>query len=196
MKFNSSKIDDYHTPEFSKVFGDEKLNDHFHCHEISNADLVFNNLFYINNEIIAIDYEWCFNFPIPIEYIFWRSLYVELAQNSIFKKYFTIEEIFENLKLNNDWLSTFRNWEREFMKYVGGHIFPKQDIITGKQILNDLDHYKKLANDKDKEINNLNKQLDKLKKSNSELNSKLKLMEESTSWKVTSPLRDVMRKLK
>lgn len=196
MAFNSSEIDDYHTPEFSKVFGDEKIDAPLHCHEISNADLIFNNLFYINDEIIAIDYEWCFDFPIPIEYIFWRSLYVELDQNSIFKKYFTIEDVFENLKLNKEWISTFRNWERNFMKYVGGHIFPNKKIVTGKQILSDLDHYKKLANDKDKEINNLKKQLDKLKKSNSELNSKLKLMEESTSWKVTSPLRDVMRKFK
>ena len=55
---------------------------------------------------------------------------------------------------------------------------------------------KKLVQEKDKEIEFLQKKVKKLKKDNSKLESKVKLMEKSTSWKVTSPLRKVMRKLK
>lgn len=75
------------------------------------------------------------------------------------------------------------------MNYVGGPVFPKQDIVTGKQILHDLNHYKKLSNDKDYEINKLNKQIKELKDNNSKLNKKLKLME--NSWRATSPLRKI-----
>lgn len=196
MELYSSKKDDYHTSEFSKVFGNEQINEPLHCHEISNADLVLNNLFYVNDEIVAIDYEWCFDFPIPVEYIFWRLLYVESKQNDVFDKYFTIEEIFHNLKFNKEWMHTFKDWENHFMAYVGGPRLPKQNIVTGKQIINDLNKYKKLSKDKDKEIEKLNKKIKKLKNNNSKLNNKLKLMEESTSWKVTSPLRNVMRKLR
>ena len=203
IEFDSSKNDDYHTSEFSKVFGDKQLDEPMHCHEISNLDFIFNNLFYVNDEIFAIDYEWCFDFPIPVEYIFWRSINFEYWHNDIFMKYFTIEEIFDNLKLNNEWISTFKNWEDHFMKYVGGPTLPKQDIITGKQILHDLNHYKKLSNDKDKKIDKLKKEKRKLKKQNKKLNknnsklkSKLKLMEESTSWRLTSPLRDAMKKIR
>ena len=194
--YNSSKRDDYHTPEFSKVFGDEQIDMPLHCHEISNIDLILNNLFYVNDEILAIDYEWCFNFPIPIEYIFWRTIKVELYYNVIFKKNFTIEEIFDNLKLNKKLIPTFKNWEKHFLKYVDGPASPKQKIVTGKRILSDLNRYKKMSKDKDKEIKNLNKQIKKLKKENSKLNSELKLMEESNSWKITSPLRKTLKKLK
>lgn len=194
IEFNSSENDNYHTSEFSAVFGDEQIDEAMHCHEISNLDFIFNNLFYVNDEIIAIDYEWCFDFPIPVEYIFWRSLNFEYYHNDIFKKLLTIEEIFDDLKLNKEWIPTFKKWENHFMKYVGGPVLPKQKIITGEQILHDLKHYKKLAKDKEKEIKKLKKQNKKLKKNNSKLEDKLKIMEESTSWKITSPLRNVMKK--
>ena len=47
-----------------------------------------------------------------------------------------------------------------------------------------------------KEKKKLKKQNKKLKKNNSKLKSKLKLMEESTSWRMTSPLRNVMKKIR
>ena len=115
-------------------------------------------------------------------------------QTEIYKRFDTIEEIFDDLKLNKEWIPTFKKWENHFMKYVGGPVLPKQKIVTGEQILHDLKHYKKLAKDKEKEIKKLKKQNKKLKKSNSKLEDKLKIMEESTSWKITSPLRNVMKK--
>ena len=210
IKFNSSKNDNYHTSKFSEVFGEEKINEPLHCHKVSNLDFIFNNLFYVNDELLVIDYEWCFDFPIPIEFIFWRSINYESHHNPTFRKYFSIEEIFDNLKLNKKWIPTFQNWEDNFMEYVGGPVLPKQKIILGKQIIHDLNHYKKLSNDQEKEINKLNKKIKKLEKNNEKLNKKnkkleknnkklnknLKIMENSHSWKVTSPLRKIKKKFK
>lgn len=196
MEFNSSETDNYHSSEFSEVFGAEKINGPLHCHEVSNLDFIFNNLFYVNDEILAIDYEWCFDFPIPVEYIFWRSLNFEYYHNDTFKKLLTVEEIFDKLKLNKKWIPTFKKWEKHFMKYTGGFALPNKKIVTGEQIIRDLNHNKKLANDKEKEIKSLKKQIKKLEKNNSTLKSKLKLMEDSNSWKITSPLRKVMKKIR
>ena len=203
IAFNSSETDNYHTSEFSEIFGTEEIDEPLHCHEVSNLDVILNNLFYVNDEILAIDYEWCFDFPIPVEYIFWRALHFEFSYNNAFKKLITIEEIFDNLKLNKKWIPTFKKWEKHFRKYVGIFALPHKKIVTGKQIIHDLNHYKKLAKGKEKEIKNLKKEIKslknqnkKLEKNNSTMKSKLKLMENSNSWKITSPLRDIMKKMR
>ena len=94
LKFNSIENDSYHDDQFSEVLGEKRINGPLHCHEVSNIDLILNNLFIIDNEIVAIDYEWCYDFPIPIEFIFWRIISFEKNDNQVFKKFITVEENF------------------------------------------------------------------------------------------------------
>ena len=196
IKFGSEKTDSYHTEQFSKIFGDKEINEAMYCHDKSNIDLILNNLFYIDNELVAIDYEWCFDFSIPIEYTFFRIINYELTQNLVFRDLFTMEEVFDSLEFNKDWIDVFRDWESNFSNYVNGPSIPRQPIVSGTKLIKEAKRDKKLVKEKNKEIKSLKKEVNKLKKDNSKLKSKVKLMEKSTSWKVTSPLRKVMRKIK
>ena len=56
MFYNSFESDEYATEEFLKIFK-VKSDIKFHCHEKSNWDLNFNNLFLVDGEFTAIDYE-------------------------------------------------------------------------------------------------------------------------------------------
>ena len=192
FKFNATKNLNYHTQEFSNIFGDKKINQPLYCHNESNLDLILNNLFCLDEETFAIDFEWCFEFPIPIEFIFWRLIDYELNNNFIFNEFFTVEKIFDELELNIDYISIFKEWENNFLKYVKEPPLPKQNVVSGKHILWEANHYKKLAKNKEKEVNKLNNNLNKLKKDNFRLDSKIKLMESSKSWKITAPLRKIM----
>lgn len=182
IEFESSKTDDYYSDDFVNIFGCKKIDEPLHCHEVSNLDFVLGNLFNIDNEIVAIDYEWCFDFPIPVEYVFWRALKTELLFNKIFIKYFTMEEVFEQLGFNTDWIEVFKDWEDNLSEYVGRIPKPhKRVVVMSKMIEN--------AKNSDKKINRLNKKIKNLEKENKKLKKKVNSMESSKSWKITKPLR-------
>ncbi|WP_461461012.1 class I SAM-dependent methyltransferase [Methanobrevibacter sp.] len=186
MTANASKREDFYSDEFKQVFGDKEIKGAFYGEDVSNIDLILFNLFNVNDEIVAIDYEWCFNFPVPIEYIFWRSLNYEIVHNKIFKSFFTMEELFKAMEFNTDWIDTFRSWENNFSKYVGSVPKPKQKIVSGSSMV-------KKANESDKNLREKQKEINKLKKENKKLKKKVNLMESSNSWKITKPLRSLRK---
>ncbi|WP_295722131.1 bifunctional 2-polyprenyl-6-hydroxyphenol methylase/3-demethylubiquinol 3-O-methyltransferase UbiG [uncultured Methanobrevibacter sp.] len=188
MTANASKREDFYTDEFKQVFGDKEIKEAFYGEDVSNIDLILFNLFNVNDEIVAIDYEWYFNFPVPIEYIFWRSLNYEIVHNKLFKNFFNMEELFNAMEFDTDWIDTFRSWENNFSKYVGSVPKPKQKIINGSSMV-------KKANESGKQLREKQKEINKLKKENKKLKKKVKLMESSKSWKITKPLRSLKKSI-
>ena len=64
------------TPEFLRIFGDLSLPDGLTGTAFSNIDMTFDNMIEKESgEIILLDYEWCFDFPIPLEYNAYRALF-------------------------------------------------------------------------------------------------------------------------
>ncbi len=59
---------------------------------ISNIDLIFSNIIYKNDEIYIIDYEWVFDFPLPVDYVYFRAI-ASLNDPAIIEKLFNREEI-------------------------------------------------------------------------------------------------------
>lgn len=60
------------TSEFEKVFGQTTLTGA--AFEISNIDMIFDNLIKVDEGYVCIDYEWVFRFAIPVDYLKYRSL--------------------------------------------------------------------------------------------------------------------------
>ena len=60
----------------------------------------FSNIFIIDDEYVAVDYEWVFNFPIPIEYIFYRTIKQNIESNPLFNKFTSFTDIFKYFNLN------------------------------------------------------------------------------------------------
>lgn len=64
------------TPEFVRVFGDADLPDGLTAMPFSNVDWIFENVVEgKDGGITLIDYEWCFDFPVPLEFVLYRALY-------------------------------------------------------------------------------------------------------------------------
>ncbi|RLA71961.1 MAG: hypothetical protein DRG30_07930 [Epsilonproteobacteria bacterium] len=84
-----------YTDEFTNIFGEPlgiDAEQEICLSHNSNIDLIFSNLIYRGEEIYIIDYEWVFDFPIPLNYIFYRGIYL-LDNDSILKRYFSTQQI-------------------------------------------------------------------------------------------------------
>ena len=130
--YDSFESSEYANSQFLEVFkqGSKKP---FHCHEKSNLDLIFSNIFLIDDEYVAIDYEWIFDFEIPLEYIFYRVILHYTLTNNMFKQFTSINEIFNHFNLDTSNFDLFRRWDHNFIEYVFGYLpKPEQNILQIK----------------------------------------------------------------
>lgn len=128
--YNSFESQEYADDKFLEVF-EKESKVKFHCHNKSNLDLIFSNIFVIDGEFVAIDYEWIFDFQIPLEYIFYRCLLHYTLTNNVFKEFISIEEIFNYFNLDSSNFNLFRQWDHNFMKYVFGYLpKPQRSIVN------------------------------------------------------------------
>ena len=188
MFYDSFESNEYATEEFLNIFK-VKSDIKFHCHEKSNLDLIFTNIFIIDGKFIAIDYEWTFDFPIPLEFIFWRITNYILTTNTFVKKFTNIEEIFNHFNLDIGNIDLFKAWDNNFIIYIIDH----PPYLKDKAIpLENIEKYDQLQNEirlKNKEIKNKNRTIDKKDK-------EIKRLLNSNSWKITKPLRKFKSLLK
>jgi len=105
---------------FVKIFGGNfKLNNIIYS-EVSNIDLIFDNILIDKHgNYTIIDYEWIFDFAIPVNYILYRSL---LTFFSKYKEYlhnfFTIWEIFTFFQINKKEIKIYEKFEINFLACV------------------------------------------------------------------------------
>lgn len=238
LLFNSTQTKEYANKKFLKVFKlFSEMN--FHCHNKSNLDLMFEDIFIINNQYYAIDYEWIFDFSIPIEFIFYRAIYDYWNSHHFMKEFIVITEIFNHFNFDIQTLRLFEVWNENFERYKkSNNLLPNRAVISKDEldIVNKVEEYlnlklnpenihsskleslksdivfyqRKVINQKnmeiqqkEKEINNKNKEivkkLNEIKKNKKELkeknnkikslNKELKEILNSSSWKLTKPLR-------
>lgn len=69
------------TPEFRQIFGAVRLPEGLMSADVSNIDLVLPNIIVHGGAWHVIDYEWTFDFPIPIDFVVFRTLRYLLAKN-------------------------------------------------------------------------------------------------------------------
>ena len=100
------------TTEFVEVFGEALLAKGLVCAKISDIDMLLGNI--MQGEVwTVIDYEWSFNFPIPLKFIVYRLLHYYLQGNqsrSILDK----EQMFKRAKISDSELVSFDKMERHF----------------------------------------------------------------------------------
>ena len=169
--YKSYTSTEYATDEFLKVFG-TKSDIKFHCHDVTNFDLIFNNMFIIDNELVTIDYEWFFKFPIPLEYVFYRVIRHHYVTNPLFKDFTSIEEIFDYFVLDIENIELFKQWELHFaFQYVYTNLIRPDVSNVSKKYVDMLDDIEFIYKDRLR-------------------------MKYSHSWKITKPLRKVISLIK
>lgn len=110
------------TEEFYNVFGRELTEDNFYSFKYTDVDMCFDNLIIRNGKWELIDYEFCFDFPIPVDYVIYRSIFYffnKLGNGNKHGKYKNI--ILQKLNIFN-YVQKFHKMEIAFQKYVNGNV--------------------------------------------------------------------------
>ena len=106
--------------KFTSVFGTWQSEEPQDIINLTNVDLIFSNLFLgEDNSVTQIDYEWVFEFNIPIKLILFRV--IDNLLNRWGKNNFILiyrEEIINSIQISPNEISQFKYNESQFYKYV------------------------------------------------------------------------------
>ncbi|MCR8745454.1 hypothetical protein [Romboutsia lituseburensis] len=103
------------TEKFIEFFGDLNFPNNIESLEVNNIDCIFSNII-INDKWNVIDYEWVFEFPIPIKYCIYRALnnYINTEIGSKLKSI----DIYSIFGFNKDELEIYNKMECNFHNKV------------------------------------------------------------------------------
>ncbi|MDO5539774.1 MAG: glycosyltransferase family 2 protein [Eubacteriales bacterium] len=121
-----------YTEGFKKVFGDIRFMGELKCMPVTDIDMVLENIVLTQdgNVRTLIDYEWTFDFPIPVNFIIYRIwryfIYRNFPQQSeTLVKHCAEEEI------DVAQIRAYQEMEKAFQAYVTGSHVPLREMFAG-----------------------------------------------------------------
>lgn len=112
------------TPEFNKIFGSCPLEG-VPAVKGADIDLIFSNIICKDDQWNVIDYEWSYDFSIPVNYILYRILYYQAPAE--IKKW----NLCETYEISKEEQKIYDAMEDRFMHYV----YRDQVLISDSQII-------------------------------------------------------------
>jgi len=117
------------TKDFITIFGDVDCNGK--TMKFSNIDMSFQNIFKRNEAYIIVDYEWCFDFPIPVKFIEWRILHLLITTTNM-KLFAQNYNIFGRYGINIDEQKKYSAMQNNFYLYVKKDFCPLRFFVKNK----------------------------------------------------------------
>lgn len=114
----------YHTEEFEKIFGDNKMEaEKARTVCPANIDCICDNIICRKDGYVIIDGEWIFDMPVPVDFIVWRlvnELYTQHGNR--LQKLITRAGMYEKLNISPSACEVYEIWAKNFVeRYVGGN---------------------------------------------------------------------------
>lgn len=107
-----------YTADFDRVFGSDTNFAGCRSLKISNIDLVFANII-LGEKWTVLDYEWIFDFPVPIDFIIYRALYYYVHGST--KRSDLIDlHVFKLMGICDEDMQIYQRMENHFQSYVAG----------------------------------------------------------------------------
>lgn len=126
MKQIHPKVAFEKTEAFISVFGDVLIESNTEATDFLNIDMIFPNLIIRDNQWVAIDYEWTFDFPIPIHFLIYRCvLYYSIGNGK--RAYYVNLDTLKQLGMTESEILTYTYMEKNFQKYVEGNCKPLRE---------------------------------------------------------------------
>ncbi|MBR4808430.1 MAG: glycosyltransferase, partial [Lachnospiraceae bacterium] len=145
------------TQQFIEVFGNIDLYVDIDALGVANVDMIFGNIL-VNDKWNLIDYEWTFDFPVPLGYIIYRALMVYINFTPERRKIYR-QGIFTDLGLSERELNAFRSMDAHFYDYALGvdneYVSALKSRVDMKKAFNDAldNNYAKVYFDRGKGFN-------------------------------------------
>lgn len=120
--------------EFIGVFGANYPEEGINAFKVSDIDLIFSNIIISRDKWKVIDYEWTFNFAVPVEFIVYRAIkfYAEINAK---RKFLTDNNIYSFLGISEKERELYNKMDDAFQSYVYGQHMPTwrlYESISGK----------------------------------------------------------------
>ncbi len=128
------------TEAFRDVFGDPELPEGMESMEVTDIDLICGNVI-LGEPRTVIDYEWCFDFPIPASYLVYRILhyYIHAKGSRAALEEF---ELFSWAGISPEEIPVYEKMEQSFQRYINRDHVPLHEsfgeFIVGKLRLNEM----------------------------------------------------------
>lgn len=106
------------TEPFREIFGSPDLPEGLTAVPLSNLDMIFSNIMTDGKNYYLTDYEWVFEFPIPIRFLFARSLMLHGALQTLKEE--QLRELYALGGVELEELPLYFDMEVRFQKYVTG----------------------------------------------------------------------------
>ena len=161
-------------------------------------DLIFQNIFYIDNQYYFYDQEWMEK-NIPIEFIIFRSFIYsqDLAENIL------LNDVWEYFNITEENIGLFQKLDIELQKKTRDEIAWKLNSdngVTQRRLIEKIETLEadkqKISQDcrelliqKDNRIRDLEENLSNTINNLKQKEQELEIMKKSKSWKITEPLR-------
>lgn len=137
------------TDSFRKVFGEiDGWEDYrWKSLAVTDVDLVCQNIL-LSDKAVVIDYEWTFDFPVPVEFLVFRFLYFYLeAKNRNCPEQDVFAGIYEEAGVSGEMKEIFLAMETSFQRYVqqGAKVLCNSFDEEGKPVLTAAEIQRQLA---------------------------------------------------
>lgn len=113
----------YVTPEFEQVFGPVLLPEGLTCGAVTDIDMVAGNAICCEQGWVHMDYEWSFDFPIPVNYVIYRIIQNYLYGN-VERKALNKELLYKRAGLTEQEIAQYTDMEAAFQHYITGKHVP------------------------------------------------------------------------
>lgn len=117
---NHSQTSFIMTEEFKKVFGDLPVPEGLPCGQVNNIDMIFRNVI-IHEGWNVIDYEWTFDFPVPVAFVIYRGILHYMDREKIKGK--LAFDLFEEFNITPEDKELYHRMERGFISHVTGGLY-------------------------------------------------------------------------
>lgn len=117
--------------EFIRIFGNpEGLEGQKAAGQV-NIDLSFDNVIETEQGIRIFDYEWIFNFPVPVKFPVYRAIFAVFLKNAhLLDGVVEEDEIYRMFGITVKERIVFNNMNKKFMEYVEGGEKSYQKILS------------------------------------------------------------------
>lgn len=135
--------------EYAELFKDMKSL------KVSNIDSILSNFVRMpDGGLVCLDYEWVFDFPVPVEYLIFRTVFYYYCENVHYMK-ISEQELWADFGLEEKKIQFFHRMDDHFQQYVHGKDrrymytgrYAKKTITIGKNFQKGEEWFVSIIND-------------------------------------------------
>lgn len=117
--------------EFVRAFGNPEGLEGQKAAEKVNIDLSFDNMIETEQGIQIFDYEWIFDFPVPVKFPVYRAVYAVFLKNAhLLDGVVEEDEVYHMFDITAEERIIFNDMNKKFMEYVEGGDRSYQKILS------------------------------------------------------------------